>query len=690
MPKRPLRSFLAILVVVGSAVPGLAGAGASAATAAPTVPTGGCWRYVPGPAAEIDDTTGITDISTTLEPWAEDPQLTLGTSGDTAVGGVRSFTLVAEGGPSVEPQLTDTTGTAAYYFDVIDPEAQRTALDPVVVDFDLESGATAIPAMQADGTFGLEVAGTSALILRGVFFDLPELGQRLACNGQPVGTALVNPATTPLDTSVVAGVTSVAARSVAVDRVVGQNVLTAARPGDAVDVTLAGFASEVPVQLGFCGPGATACGTAATVETLADGSASATLVVPSGAAVGAGSIRARSGGDVVVDQPVQVLGAPALALAENSEADAVVVTGSQWDPRRQVRLKAVDDSGERIGAAVDVNAADDGQIEAGISVPADAEVAAIVASQQRPGAVLEASIDVPAHGGGGGGGDGGDDQSGSGASGGTGGDATNTPVASAPAASAPLPLDIPAPIDLPVNSVLDPPGAAAADVLAVSKVAVVGSTGLADLFGGGPDRVLRFQVENISKADVIAPGLSIAVGKGDDPDPIYTSDGFGRLEPGESLNVEIPISLSAGAFGVYSIAGQIGSGESGAFAITWETYPWGLFALNALGVLLVLFAVRRRFFAPAPSRVSALTAAPGAAVVPSGSATDAGAAVIDLAVLERWWALQSDDATARGPAGADVMADAVVDVDAVERWLERCSARTAEAQHSVPRASSEN
>lgn len=687
MPKRPLRSFLAILVVVGSALPGLAGAGASAATAAPIVPTGGCWRYVPGPAEEIDDTAGITDISTTLEPWADDPQLTLGTTGDTAAGGVRSFTLAAAGGPSVQPQLTDMAGTATYYFDVIDPEAQRTALDPVVVDFDLEAGATAIPAMQAEGSFGLEIAGTSALILRGVFFDLPDLGERLACNGQPVGTALVNPATTPLDTSVVAGVTSVAARGFAVDRVVGQNVLTAARPGDSVDLTLTGFASEVPVQLGFCGPGATDCGPTATVTTLADGSASATLVVPSAAVVGAGSIRARAGTDVVVDQPMQVLGTPALKLVETSEQNAVAVTGAQWDPLRQVRLKAVDDSGERIGSTVRVDASDDGQITTEISVPADAQVAAVVASQQRPGSVLEASIDVPANSGGGGGGD---DQSDDSSTGNTGGDATNTPVAAAPAASAPLPLDIPAPIDLPVNSVLDPAaGAAGADVLAVSKVTLVGSTGLADLFGGGPERVLRFQVENISKADVIAPGLSIAVGKGDEPDPVYTSDGFGRLAPGETLNVEIPIGLSAGAFGVYSITGQIGTGDSGTFAITWETYPWGLFALNALGILLVLFAVRRRFFAPTPSRVSALTAAPGAAIASAGPSSD-GAAVIDLAVLERWWALQSDDVAVREPVGAAMSADAVVDVDAVERWLERCSARSAETEHSVPRASSAN
>ena len=87
--------------------------------------------------------------------------------------------------------------------------------------------------------------------------------------------------------------------------------------------------------------------------------------------------------------------------------------------------------------------------------------------------------------------------------------------------------------------------------------------------------------------------------------------------------------------------------------------------------MLIAFAVRRRMTSRAPSRLAALAGPPGA-VGTSGS--DEGEAVIDLAVLERWWAMQAAD-DAREHASTR-MADAVVDVDAVERWLERCSARS--------------
>ncbi|MFI5429796.1 hypothetical protein [Aeromicrobium sp. UC242_57] len=437
------------------------------------------------------------------------------------------------------------------------------------------------------------------------------------------------------------------------------------------------------MELGFCGPSAAGCGPTTPVTTLADGSSTAKLTVPADAATGAGSIRATSqvgGDDVVLDQQLSVLDKPALELLSTSTSTRLNLTGEQWDPLRPVRVTAVDDSGDRVGSSVRVEAGTGGALTARVTVPDDAEVASVVAVQQRPGSSLEATVDVDLGGGGGGGGGETENENQN-----NGGGTTTTPVASAPAT---LPLDIPAPVDMPVTSVDGPQaGALPADALAVSKVRLAGSTGLADLFGGGPERVLRFQVENVGTVDAVAPGLSIAVGKGDDADPIYTSDGFGRLAPGDSLNVEIPISLSAGAFGVYTITGQLGAGESGAFTVEWETYPWGLFGLNALGLLLIVFAVRRRVFAPKPSRVSALVAAPGAGVAAHG---DAGAAVIDLDVLEKWWALQSDDAGLPTPVGVGATADAVVDVDAVERWLERCSSRSAEMEHSAQRASSAN
>lgn len=686
MPHRPLRSFLAIFAVVGSALPGFVGASASAAPAEPVVPSGGCWRYTPAAGAAIDATTGHTDLSTAIEPWAADPKMTFGTAGDTAVGGIRTFTLDLAGGPSVSPPapVEGLPGTATYLFDALDTKAVRTPLAPIVVDFEVKPGGTAIPAMQAAGSVPLAEAGTSALILRSVYFDfpgplgLPGTGERLACNGQKDGAAtpLVNPATTPLDTSVMTSVTSVASTGLAVRRVVGQKVLDAARPGDAVELALTGFPSEVKVALGLCGPAAQTapgCGQPVEVTTSADGSAAATFVVPKDAATGAGTVRVRAriaDTEATFEQPMRVLGEPAIELRKTGAKNRLRVVGAEWDPTEQVRVMALDDAGDQVGKAATVNAGATGRIDARLAIDADAEVVAVVAQQERADETLEATVDVPVTSSGADSGAGGDSSGGS--SGGTDASAgTNT--SGAPAAAAPvLPLDIPAPVDLPVTTVVDPvTGAAGAvDALAVTKVNLSGSTRFGDLFGRGPDRVLKLRVENISDADVIAPGLSIAVGKGDDAEPVYASDGFGRLAPGESLDLEVPIGLPAGAVGVYTISGQLGAGESGSFSLAWETYPWGLFGLNALGILLIAFAVRRRMTSRAPNRLAALAGPPGA-VATSGS--DESAAVIDLAVLERWWAMQAAD-DARD--SVDAMADAVVDVDAVERWLERCSARS--------------
>lgn len=681
MPNRPLRSFFAIVAVVGSAMPGFIGANASAATVQAVAPSGGCWRYEPGPGTDIDDATGITDISTALEPWAPtDPRLTLTTAGDTVVGGVRTFDLDVAGGPTVSPSPIVVDGSATYLFDVLDPAAQRTKLAPIKVDFKIPALATSIPAMQATGSLPLALAGSSALILRGVYFDLPGLlggAERLACNGQPTGDALVNPATTPLDTSVLSGITTAATTNLAVGRVVGQKVATAARPGDSVELALSGFGSAAPVALGFCGPGATpVCGPTANVTTLADGTAAASVVVPNDAVTGGGTVRATSRigtADITRTQPMRVLGAPTLDQRNTGGTNRLRVIGAEWDPMQQVRVEAVDDDGERVGKSIRIEAGATGRIDARLTIPADATVTSVIGTQDHRDETLEANVDVEF-------GDAGSADGGTTGTDTSSGSSSGSTTSAAPVAAAPvLPLDIPAPVDLPVTTVSDPPaaGSAAADALAVTKVSLAGSTRFSDLFGRGPNRVLKLRIENTSAAEVVAPGLKIAVGKGKDQDgdPVYESDGFARLAPGASTTVEVPIGLPTGAFGVYAITGQVGTGGSGTFAIAWETYPWGLFGLNALGVLLIAFAIRRRVMAPAQSRMAALVGAPGAVETPGA---DVGAAVIDLAVLERWWALQAGGDDVREAVGADTMADAVVDVEAVERWLERCSTRSAE------------
>ncbi|WP_235735430.1 hypothetical protein [Nocardioides alcanivorans] len=197
--------------------------------------------------------------------------------------------------------------------------------------------------------------------------------------------------------------------------------------------------------------------------------------------------------------------------------------------------------------------------------------------------------------------------------------------------------------------------------MAVTSAELRGATRIQDLFGAAPERELRLTVENLGDVAITAPGLSIAVGKGD-PEPVFLSDGIGRLEPGQVARITVPIALPVGAHGTYTITGRVGDGERGEFGLTWETYPWGLLGLNGLGVLLVAWALQRRFMAPAAPLIAA-----GTPPVTETLGVADGEAVIDLDTLERWWALQV--------ATSGEAADAVVDEGAVDRWIERCRER---------------
>ena len=159
------------------------------------------------------------------------------------------------------------------------------------------------------------------------------------------------------------------------------------------------------------------------------------------------------------------------------------------------------------------------------------------------------------------------------------------------------------------------------------------------------------------------------MGKDEDAEPVYRSDGVGTLAPGETRVVEVPISLPTGAFGTYVVSGQVGDGEIGGFAVTWQTYPWGLLAANLLGVLLIAWAVRRRSRQVRPDVVAAL-----APPVAAGSADRAGrrgghrpghpGALVGAAggTCRRCGCRVGTDTT----TATD---DAVVDLAALDRWM---------------------
>lgn len=684
MSNRGIRSISAMAVVVASAVPGLVGAAHAAAPAAPVVPIGGCWWYAPAVGSEIGDASGGTPISTALVDWATTPSYLLATSGDTALNGVRDAQLSLTEGPALPAGFdvaAEREGTAAVFYDVVTPDGTRAPIEaPVLAELTVPQGAAAIGEVvvdsaerdanpDLDGLIDLAATGTYSLEVRQVVFsvvDAADAETRAVCNGQELGDpAGENPATTPLPTDLVTGFDVVAAASGGIVSVTGQNVTTAARAGDSVELFALGFPSAGEVQMELCGTTADAeCAVMGTEAVVAeDGTLAVTERLPEGVAVGDRSLRlsTEAGAAPVVEVGLQILGTPEVEIADAGKR-RIKVAGAQWDPQRDVRLRAVDEDGKRIGKAVVVTAGAQGAVKGTIVLPADAEVAEVVARQSRGTGLdaLEARIAVE-----------GESAPPPATTPDNPGDSTTSPgdtSAGTPVAEAPGLVEVPDPEEMD-PTVVDPdaPVIARDGDTVVTQATLEGSTRFADLFGAGPKRTLVLEVSNVGEADAVAPGLQISVGKGDDLDPIYRTDGFGRLGPGESLTVEIPISLPAGAFGTYTVAGQIGQDDLGRFTLQWETYPWGLLALNGLGVLLVAWAVRRRLVTPKPALVASL-AGSGA----EGAVTADGEAVIDLATLERWWALQDAPAEL---AGADAMDDAVVDVEAVEAWLERCASR---------------
>src|SRR6478609_2870436 len=181
--------------MAGAAIVTLASGGALVAVAGPAsaiTPTGGCWVYSPTNAADIEDSVPASSTSTSLAAWADTAaaptgaaDYTITTSGSTAVGGTRDFSLVFNKGPK--------NGG---------PPANGVNL-PVISKAFSAPGAGTIPGDTITGSYTLASAGSQAVKLRKVIYDIPSFLTRVQCNGQSTGTASVNPVTNPIDTNIV-------------------------------------------------------------------------------------------------------------------------------------------------------------------------------------------------------------------------------------------------------------------------------------------------------------------------------------------------------------------------------------------------------------------------------------------------------------------------------------------------------
>ena len=69
------------------------------------------------------------------------------------------------------------------------------------------------------------------------------------------------------------------------------------------------------------------------------------------------------------------------------------------------------------------------------------------------------------------------------------------------------------------------------------------------------------------------------------------------IDPGETETITVDVSLPFAAFGEYRVVGQVGPSEAGGYSTTWSSYPWGLVALNVIGLLLLAWGISRRVVA---------------------------------------------------------------------------------------------
>jgi hypothetical protein len=103
-------------------------------------------------------------------------------------------------------------------------------------------------------------------------------------------------------------------------------------------------------------------------------------------------------------------------------------------------------------------------------------------------------------------------------------------------------------------------------------------------------------VENDGDVALEGSALRIGWGRPDDPSRIVEAPDLERLEPGESVEIEVPVTLAPFAWGEYAVAGRIVGFEDSQFETTTSSYPWGLLLLPfvAIAALVARGVVRRR------------------------------------------------------------------------------------------------
>lgn len=663
-----------------------------------------------------------SDISTQLQPWGlDDPvqtRLALEVSPDTQSSGIQGYRLTLDDGPVVVPAVpADPAVPAPPQFPVEGEENQPAAVQVKATALfsilpaeglardqapqllrspsevvDLRPGAP-VDGLVFSAPLPAASEGKKVLRLDTLVFEVPgendtDPGSVLVCNGQTEGQPSfpmpvdpadqidepvpgINPATTPVPTGATAEFTPTAVRSVTVAKVQGQSVTTAARTGDTIELRIAGLGPDTAFTARLCHSGGQSavevCAEAdEELVTDATGAASTSLTVPDTLPPGNAKIKIASGGVTQLEMELAVLGPPTVAISEVLGADSVEVTleGADWDPAGAVKIKGlVDDekmSGQK-GLTAQVNS--DGTFSATFEVT-DPRATQVRVQQDRvsgfeilevrqaldnqvpgvksppsepnkPAQPQPPATDRPTPG------------------------SVSPPGAVSPPALVPAPVTIPVPNEVPVNKVDAPPAAEAlTEEMTLSEVRLDGEASLGELFGGSSRREVVLLVENTGTGAIANPLVRLGVGRDAEVDPVIVAAEVGDLPPGARVVVSVDVALPMASFGTYQVVGQVGDSDENRFTLEWQTYPWGLIALNLAGVALLVWGVRRRQRTrnnPAPH------------LAPSGE-DEVGASVIDITALDEWW---EHGRVARRAAVEPDDNDSIVDLEAADRWWAR-------------------
>ena len=350
-------------------------------TASAVEVNGGCTSFFVDANTPITSTGGASNgyLGAPNGAWSDEattnvkPDYTLTSSGGTAVGDTRTFSLTYDKGMK---SFAPASGTQYWYFSV------NGTMLPAVTN-PLSVGTATAPGATVTGSYTISQSGSNQIVLEKMIFDATA-GVRVVCNGQTGNTATLNPHTTPVATNVSTSFSAVnAAADVSITNITNQATLNNARAGDVISFDVSGFAGAGSGTAQICTTAATpTCSGSASFTVAANGTGSGTITVPGTVFVPGGNrtLTLTSNGEVG-RAPFRLLSPVTFttSLAGGGAGTVVTVSGTNYDPGRPVRIGGFDstaqtanETDESITITADANGSFSGQFT--VNNPATAAI----------------------------------------------------------------------------------------------------------------------------------------------------------------------------------------------------------------------------------------------------------------------------------------------------------------------------